>query len=97
MSVADIRARGARSLLGLLLIWLGGCTAGVTVDAEGVLSARCPDGGFSRCYSMAKRHCGPEGYRILSEVSDAGSKAGGDGDSLIHAREAVRILTFSCN
>ncbi|MFK7912520.1 MAG: hypothetical protein AB8B93_01285 [Pseudomonadales bacterium] len=85
-----------RCLLLVLAAGLGGCVNNVTADADGVLSARCPDGGFSRCHNMAKRHCGKVGYRTLSEVSDTGSKSGGTGDSLITARAAVRILTFRC-
>ena len=85
-----------RHLCVVLILGLSGCTSAVTADADGVLSARCPDGGFSRCHTMAKRHCGDAGYRTLSEVSDSGSKGGGTGDSLITARAAVRILTFRC-
>lgn len=85
-----------RCLLLTVICGLWGCTSNISTDADGVLSARCPDGGFSRCHTMARRHCGAAGYRTLSEVSDTGSKTGGTGDSLIAARAAVRILTFRC-
>lgn len=85
-----------RCLLLILSCGLWGCASDISTDPDGVLSARCPDGGMSRCHDMARRHCGKAGYRTLSEVSDTGSKTGGTGDSLINARAAVRILTFRC-
>lgn len=83
-------------LQAIAVLGMAGCASPVTTDADGVHSARCPDGGFSRCHDIAKRHCGSSGYRALSEVSDRGSKSGGAEDSLINARVAVRILTFAC-
>lgn len=75
---------------------LSGCAANVQTDAAGIHTTRCPDGGFSRCHDQAKRFCGSRGYVALSEVSDSGSRSGGASESLISARERVRILTFQC-
>lgn len=86
----------ATALSGSAMLALVGCTSGVRTDNAGVHTSRCPDGGFSRCHDQAKRFCGRRGYLALSEVSDSGSRSGGADESLINARERVRILTFQC-
>ena len=90
--------RRSRSTLALLLLpaLTAGCASPVSTDSSGVNTTRCPEGGFSRCHDRARAFCGRAGYLTLSEVSDRGSKSGGADDSLISAREPVRILTFRC-
>ncbi len=91
-----IRRRYFALVLFLLAGFVTGCTSSVSTDSSGVNTTRCPEGGFSRCHDQAKAFCGRTGYVTLSEVSDSGSKSGGANDSLISAREPVRILTFRC-
>ncbi len=84
---------GLLVLSGLLA---GGCVSNVNTDAQGRHSVTCGLSGTLACHRDARAYCGATGYRVLSEVSDAGSQAAGADVSLISVRERVRILTFVC-
>ncbi|MEM1229412.1 MAG: hypothetical protein AAGI15_02660 [Pseudomonadota bacterium] len=73
-----------------------GCASQVQTDAQGRHSVTCDLSGTLACHRDARAHCGAAGYRVLSEVSDAGSQAAGADVSLISVRDRVRILTFVC-
>lgn len=74
-----------------------GCAGrGVQTDDAGRSHVTCAYSGALACHRDARAHCGKAGYQVLSEVTDAGSQAGGADVSLITVRERVRILTFVC-
>lgn len=89
---------GPRSLrFAVLVAGLAGCAnSAVQTDDQGRHHVTCDYSGALACHRAAKAHCGKAGYQVLSEVTDAGSQAGGPDVSLITVRERVRILTFDC-
>lgn len=76
---------------------MAGCAgSGVQTDDAGRSHVTCAYSGALACHRDARAYCGKAGYQVLSEVTDAGSQAGGADVSLITVRERVRILTFIC-
>jgi hypothetical protein len=88
-----------RRYLAALLILLGGCAAGgPRQNEDGTWSIQCAGGyhDWSRCLATADDLCGPDGFDIVSRVSDEGSAGVGTRDWSTEGSEVQRTMVVRC-
>ena len=87
-------------LLLLVGILLGGCAASGDVrrNDDGTLSIQCAGGyhDWSSCHARATRVCRPDGFDIVSRVSNEGSSGVGTRDWSAEGSVVQRTLVVRC-
>lgn len=72
-----------------------GCTAKHSKPGDEV-RVTCHGQEWTQCFRQVDRRCGAGRYQLLSQITDEGSSANGNNDSLIRATFVQRTLVARC-
>ena len=82
-------------LLLLALCLVGGCASQQAAPGE-VVSVKCDGMEWQICFQALTKRCGPAGYRLINQITDAGSSAGANNDSLVTGSLTRRSVVAQC-
>jgi len=84
----------------VLALSAGGCASPGQIEhnADGTWSIRCAGGyhDWSGCHELARAVCRPQGFDIVSRVSNEGSSGVGTRDWSAEGSEVQRTLVIRC-
>ncbi len=80
-----------------LLLWslVPGCTSSSAKPGDEV-GVTCHGQEWAHCFRLMDKRCGSGQYQLLSQITDVGSSANGNNESLIRGTFVQRTLVARC-